>query len=1054
MYRTNLLSRPTELIKRYGRRIGLPVSMVALCIGAAPSVSLATSDYAGCAVIQQKDNVSGKIQDASGKPIASASISIKGTHKGTLSDAEGRFTLELPTADATLLVAYTGYESQEVNLQGRTVVTITLKESVTELEAVVMVGYGSQKKSDLTGSVVSISSEQIQQRPVANALEAMQGKAAGVDITSNERPGQTGSVLIRGERSLSASNSPLYVVDGIPLATGGIEALNPNDIESIDILKDASATAIYGSRGANGVILVTTKQGKAGRLTLNYAGSLTIDQLEDRSEMMNSAQYIEFRRAAFRRAGQYPDDPTQAADKVIFSGDLDAYAWANIEKGWQSGTWNGSLVPTTDWTGMVTRTGVMQNHSLSASGGTDKIKTYASIGYLSQEGTQKGQDYTRYNGKFSIDLKPVKWFRFGGSLSTTYSVQNYGFSSSSPSGPGSLYGAAQGMLPFAVPYDSTGARINLPGADINIINPIGEDKYNINERKLVRTIGLVYAEAELLPGLKYRANFGPEFYNWRDGRFMDSLSINRGGGEPGSTNFAGLDQSDKFSWTLDNLIYYDKTIKQHDFHLTLLQSSSYNRTETSSMSAEDLPWNSQRWYQLNSVSALKSFGTGLSKSTLQSYMARLNYSFDNKYLVTLSSRWDGASQLSAGHKWSYFPSAAVAWRIDQESFMKDVSWISSLKLRAGIGTTGNAAISPYQTIGGVQTLYYTWGSSVDAGYVSSDASLKNPAPMANLDLGWERTTQFNLGLDFDLLQGRVSGAIDAYKSQTNDLLLLMSIPSITGFTNTWANIGKTANQGIDISLNTINVQTRDFRWNSTLTFSANKSTIKELSNGKEDDISNNWFIGQRLGVYYDYQKTGIWQNTAEDKAEMEKFNANDADFKAGDIKVADLNGDYKIDPNNDRKILGHSSPDWIGGFQNTFTYRNWELNIFMFARWGFMVETGAESLQGRYAQRLVDYWTPDNPTNDYPSPDYGSAAGDQYKSSMNYQNGSFIKIRNISLGYHLPQKALDHLHISNLKIYAQMSNPGLIYSGVSWIDPDLGGSTYNRGFVIGANLTF
>ncbi|SEA20170.1 TonB-linked outer membrane protein, SusC/RagA family [Arachidicoccus rhizosphaerae] len=1053
MYNKSSLDQLLGLIKRHRKKFYVPLSLTVLCLGSAPAISLAAPKGGSISTFSRKEvTVTGTVVDESGKPVIGAIVTIKGVSKGVLTGSDGKFSIDVPDANTTLLISYIGYTSQEVPLSGKTNVTVTLKEAAGALEDVVMVGYGTQKKSDLTGAIVSVSAEELERRPVANALEAMQGKAAGVDITSNERPGQTGSVLIRGVRSLNASNSPLYVVDGIPLATGGLEALNPNDIESVDILKDASATAIYGSRGANGVILVKTKQGKAGRMTVSYNGSATFETLEDKATMMNAEQYIEFRRAAYRRADQYPEEATEANDKAIFG--QDAYAWANVEKGWASGSWDGSKVSTTDWTGMVTRTGITQNHSLSVSGGTEKMKTYASVGYLDQTGTQKGQDYTRYNGKFSIDLQPVKWFRFGGSLSTTYSVQNYGFSSSSASGASSLYFAAQGMLPFAVPFDSTGARINLPGGDINILNPIGEDKYNINERKLTRTIGLAYAELNILPGLKLRSNFGPEFYNWQNGRFMDSLSINRGGGEPGSTNFAELSQSNKLSWTLDNLLYYEKAIQKHNFQLTLLQSSSYNRTETSDMSAEDLPWNSQKWYQLNSVSKLSGYSTGLSKSTLKSYMARLNYSFDNKYLLTLSSRWDGASQLADNHKWSYFPSLAAAWKIDQEDFMRSVSWINALKLRAGLGTTGNAAIDAYGTKGGVQTLYYTWGSTVDAGYVSSDASLKDPASMPNENLGWERTTQFNVGLDFDILHNRISGSVDVYKSTTSDILMEMSIPSLTGYTTAWANIGKTANKGIDITLNTQNIKTRNFSWNTTLTLAGNRSRIVELSNGKEDDLSNLWFIGQRLSVYYDYKKVGIWQNTAADQEEMAKFNANGGTFEAGDIKVADLNGDYKIDANNDRTIVGHSSPNWTGGLQNIFTYKNWELTVFMVSRMGYTIATGAESLQGRYAQRLVDYWTESNPTNDYPSPDYSSAAGDPYKSSMNYQNGSFIKIRNISLGYRLPQSMLDKLHVSNLKFYAQLTNPGMIYSGVSWIDPDLGGSTYNRGVVIGANLNF
>lgn len=993
------------------------------------------------------------VQNMNGQPLLGASIRVKGTQRGISTDANGSAVLKAVDPNATLLISYTGYTDIEIAINKRTELNVKLTAVVSALDDIVVVGYGTRKKSDVTGAVASIGAEEIRKRPVANALQAMQGKIAGVDITSNERPGELGNILIRGVRSLSATNTPLYVVDGIPLTASGIESLNPNDIESIDILKDASATAIYGSRGANGVVLITTKQGKSGKLSMNYIGTTTIEKMYDRTEMMNSSQYIDFRRAAYRRAGNYPTTPTVADDQRIF-GQTDPYSWKNIAKGWASGTWNGNLVPTTDWTGMVLKTGVTTDHLLSVSGGTDKIKTYASFGFLSQGGTQAGQDYKRYSGKFTSELKPLKWFKMGGSINATYGIQNYGYATTNATGPGNIYFAAQGMLPYAVPYDSTGKRINEPGGDVNILNPIDEDKYCINLRKVLRTMGTIYAEAEIIKGLRYRIDFGPDFYNRYNGRWMDANSVNRGGGEPGSTNYAQLNQTSTFAWTLDNLLYYDKTFGKHTIGVTLLQTASDTRQETSSMTATNLPWNSQKWYQLNSVSALDNFSSGLTETQLSSYMGRINYGFNNKYLLTVSARWDGASQLADGHKWDFFPSAALAWRIDQENFIKNTNWINLLKLRLGYGSTGNSAISAYQTKGGVQTLYYTWGSTVQAGYVSSDASLATPAPMANLGLGWEHTSQWNLGLDFGVLKGRITGAIDIYASKTTDLLLLMNIPSVTGYTTTYANVGATNNKGIDVTLNTINIKTRDFTWTSGLNFSASKDKIVSLNNGIQKDYTNLWFVGQRNGIYYDYVKTGIWQNTATDIAEMAKFAANGNTFKAGDIKIADLNGDYKIDANNDRAIRGHSNPDWVCGFNNTFNYKNWELSVSMYARWGFTIATGAESLQGRFAQRVLNYWTPDNPTNDYPSPNYNSAAGDTYKSSMNYQDASFIKIRNISLGYTFTDKVIGKLRMSNCKVYAQITNPGLLYSKVSWIDPDLGGSTFNRGIVLGVNIGF
>lgn len=1011
---------------------------------------LAQSDSASV-----KKTITGKITDADGKPVEGATIEVKGTSTMVVAKPGGVFTLNNIASDAVLAITAVGFETQEILVGSQTAVSISLKTKLNALEDVVVVGYGTRKKSDVTGAVASIGAEDIKKRPVANVLQAMQGKIAGVDITSNERPGEIGSVLIRGSRSLSATNSPLYVVDGIPLppSSGGMESLNPNDIESVDVLKDASATAIYGSRGANGVILITTKQGKKGKMTLSYIGTMTVENQHDRMQMMNSPEYIEFRRAAYRRAGNYPETPTQADDERIFGGDY--YALQNIRKGWVNGTWNGNLVPTTDWTSAVQQTGITQDHTLSVSGGSDKMKTYASFGYMKQDGTIKGQDFKRYTGKYTTEVKPTKWFTMGGSVTGTYSIQNYGFQAPGSTGANNIYFAAKGMLPYAVPFDSTGKRINLPGGDINILNPILENQYSINERKVFRALGNFYGEIEFMKGLKYRMNFGPDYYNNRNGQWQDAQAVNRGAGEKGSTNQAILNNTTRFSWTLDNLVYYDKTFAGlHNLGVTLLQNATSNRTETSSMTASNLPWVSQKWYQLGSVSALDKFSTGLVEQELTSYMARVNYGFDNKYLFTASARWDGASQLAEGHKWDFFPSLALGWRMDQEDFIRNLKWINQLKLRVGYGVTGNAAVDPYQTKGGVQALYYTFGKTVASGFVSSDASLQTPIPMANLGLGWERTQQYNLGIDFDIYRGRLSGSIDVYTSKTKDLLLLMNIPTLTGYSTTYANVGATSNKGIDITLNSVNLKLKDFTWSTNLSVSATKNKIVSLNNGIQKDYVNTWFVGERSGIYYDYVKTGIWQNTQEDQAELAKFKAKTPGLttKAGDIKVADLNHDYIIDANNDRKVVGHSAPNWTAGMNNNFSYKNFDLSIFIFSRLGYTILTGQEFLQGRFAQRQLNYWTPNNPTNDYPSPNYNSASGDTYKSSMNYQDGSFVKIRNISLGYTLPKSMYSKLTMSSCRVYAQMTNPGLIYSKVGWVDPDLGGATFNRGFVVGVNV--
>ncbi|MET1054131.1 MAG: TonB-dependent receptor [Pedobacter sp.] len=1017
--------------------------------------------------------VTGTVTDENKLPLPGVSVRVKGTAAGTQTDVNGKFVITVPSDDANaiLVFSYLGYESLEQPLGGKTTITVQLKDNVKTLNEAVVVGYNVVKKSDVTGSVVSVTEEDIRSRPVSNALEAMQGKAAGVDITSSQRPGTMGAITIRGQRSVNASNNPLYVVDGVPLAAGGIDAINPNDIQSIDILKDASATAIYGSRGANGVIIVTTKRGKNGSMQLSYVGTVTAEQIDNRTEMMNSEQYIDFRRDAYRRinylnaaqgkttaagTGYSSLGPNQVDDQRIFGGD--SFALANVNKGWVNGVWNGSLVPTTNWTDMVQRTAYTQNHTLSASGGTEKVKAYGSFGYLKQDGTQLGQDFERYTGNLSVDVNPTKWFAMGGSVNITSSIQNYGFTSSSATGPTSLYAAAQGQLPYAIPFNpETGERINLPGGDVGILNPIGEDKNTTTQNRTIRTLGSIYAEATLLPGLKIRSNFGPDFLNTSNGQFASANAINRGGGQPGSTNFASLSQGNNFAYTWDNLLYYNKTIKKHDFGLTLLQSTSATRNVTLATSAVNVPYDKQLWYQLNSVSLPNSFSSNLTQSQLQSYMARVNYTYDSKYLLTASARWDGASQLAPGHKWDFFPSVALAWRMDQEDFLKSSSWINQMKLRFGVGTTGNSSVDLYSSEGRLQALYYTFGSAATAGYVSSDASLSTPIPLPNPDLGWEHTTQYNLGVDFAIFKSRINGVIDIYSSKTTDLLFLRSIPSVLGYTSTYDNVGSTANKGIDLTLNSTNITSKDFSWSTNFSFTANREKVSSLANGKVDDINNLLFIGQRISIYYNYEKIGIWQDTPQDQAEMAKYTAANngiRTFYPGTIKVADLNGDYKIDANNDRKIVGHRAPDWSGGLNNTFSYKKFELSVFLYARWGFTVPTGAEILQGRYAQRVLDYWTPTNPTNAYPAPNYASATGDTYVSSMGYQDGSYIAIRNISLGYFLSDRINKKLGVSRIKVYAQAANPALLYSKIGWINPDLGTSYYNRGLTAGINVGF
>ena len=1013
---------------------------------------------------QNNFKITGKVSDEAGKPAQGVSIRVKNTSTATASAADGSFTINAPSGNSILVFTSVGFADQEIDIANRATINVTLSNVSAALTDVVVIGYATVRKKDVTGSVASINQKDIRSRPVDNALQAMQGKVAGVDIGSNERPGTLGSITIRGVRSLTASNSPLFVVDGIPLITGSIDNINPQDIESIDVLKDASATAIYGSRGANGVVIITTKQAKAGKVTLSLNSSATLDELVDNTKMFNAADFITFRRWAYYYAGlntttgisTYPrgDQPDINRDKVYFSATADPYAWANIAQAWASGTWDPSKVQTTDWRGMVTQQSITTDNILSVSGGTDKIKAYGSFGYLKNRGTIKGQSFERYTARINLDIAATKWFSLGSNINISYGKQQYGQSNTGISTVGTpqggLYESARGIYPYAVPFDSAGNRISFPGGDNAVKTIVDEWKYNIDERVTLRAFGSLYAQVNfgsispVLKGLKYRMNFGPDLSYYRDGVYIDKNSVANGG----SSNYASLNKTSTYSYTLDNLLYYDRTFGDHTFGLTLLQSATRYSRDTSIITGLGIPISSQLWNSLSSgtVTGQLSTGTGIIKQQLLSYMARLNYSFKDKYLLTVSAREDGSSVLAEGHKYSWFPSAAFAWRISKEGFI-NVSWINELKLRIGAGVTGNSAIAPYATQGPVTSLFYPFYTS------SSPGSIPNTV-LANQELGWEKTTQYNAGVDFNVLKSRISGSVDVYTSKTTDLLLQRSIPTVSGFTTTFANIGETSNNGVDITISTVNITHRDLIWTTTLNAAWQKEHIVKLSNGKQDDISNSWFIGQPIGVIYGYKALGLWQ--PKDASEMQAFNANGNAFSAGNVRVEDVNGDHKIDANNDRQIIGWTRPRWVVGMTNEVSYKQWALSIFLYGRLHYLYNYGGETEPARYVTRDVNYYTENNTNAEFQKPIFnaGGAALDVYYASLGYLNASFIKIRNISLAYAVSGKLLEKSGMSGLRIYFQVTNPGMLYSQIKFRDMDVVGPTWNRGYTFGINASF
>ena len=1011
--------------------------------------------------------VSGTVVDAAGEAVIGASVMVKGTSTGTITDFDGKFTLQNVSEKASLVISYVGYRNQTIAVAGKSQLNVTLEEDRQLLDEVVVVGYGVQRKSDVTGALTRVGEKELNTKPVSNAFEALQGKAAGVDITTSERPGTVGSIAIRGQRSISAGQGPLYVVDGVPLQAGGIETLNPKDIESIDILKDASSTAIYGSRGANGVVLVTTKRGQEGKMQLSYSGAFTFEKIVDKSPAMNASDYITWRRWAYYNSApdKYTpgDQPTQEQDKAFFSGDETALN--NVMKGWSGGSWDGSKVTDTDWTEFVKQTGVTQEHNVSVRGGSKNLAGYVSFGYLNNKGTQKGQSYERYNLNASADVQGTPWFKAGGSVNASYGVQKYGYSrtgQSSSSGPTDIYGAAKAMLRYTLPYDENGEIITMPGGSTTNTYTIIEEWNKSNDnRETFRALGSFYAQIDFgkiwepLQGLQWKTQFGPDFRYYRIGNFLDSSSATRAG----SKNYARRNDERHFAWTLDNMLLYNRTFGAHNVGVTLLQSASKSNTESSSMSEVGVTipsflWNNMGAIDITDSQYQASMGTGLSEYALSSYMARINYSFKDRYLLTASARWDGSSVLAEGNKWDFFPSMALGWRMEQEEFMKNVSWIDQLKLRLGVGVTGNAAVSPYGTLGVISSYWMPFSTGNSQIFVTNEPYYTSGSnAMPNKNLGWEKTTQWNFGIDFSFLRGRIGGTIDLYMSKTKDLLLAMSVPSLSGYPSMMANVGQTKNKGLEVTLNVIPVLTRDFIWNSNLNFALQKDEIVELSNGKEDDINNAWFIGESIAVHYGYEANGLWQES--DAAEMAKFNENGAKFTVGSVRPVDQNGDYKIDA-DDRVILGNKNPRLTAGWTNTFTWKGLELNIELMGRFGYMISTGGEGQLGMYQQREIDYWTPSNTGAEWQKPVYSQAGGDAYAGLLGFKDASFIKIRNLSLGYNFDKQLLSKLGIglSNAKIYIQGKNLGMLYSSVDFMDLDTGATFFNRGFTVGLQVDF
>ncbi|MGV3602489.1 MAG: TonB-dependent receptor [Dyadobacter fermentans] len=958
--------------------------------------------------------ISGVLTDEKNAVLPGVSVVLKGTNRGTTSDGEGKFSLIVPDDPSAILTfSFVGYQSQDVVLGAQTAFNVSLKPDIGALEEVVVIGYGAVRKRDLTGSVVQLKSEQLKEVPSNNVLDAVQGKIAGADITrSSGQAGAGVNITIRGNRSIGGNNSPLIIVDGVQY--GDLADINSNDIESMEVLKDASSIAIYGSRGANGVILITTKKGRSGRPDISFNSYAGVSQVTMYPRAMNITEFRDFKREAWRAAGVWN---SPADDPAIFTNVAEYDAL-------QKGTW-------TDYQKELIHPGFQQNYQLGFRGGSEKLKSYVSVDYFNEKGVLKMDEMKRYTARLNVDYTLTDWMKIGLQSQLTY------YNQSVRRDP---LNQANKISPLGSLYDENG-NFNFIMLDGQTANPLSDEQPGVFNNNILttRTLTNGYVEITPLKGLTFRSTLGANLSSSRNGAYSSPKSIDR---SLTGKSLATYNVSNGRTINWENVLTYQKVFEQHSFTFTGIGSSLATVSDNASASGVNQLIPSQLFYSLGSATEEIKINSAYSKNNLVSFAARVNYGFKERYLLTLTARKDGSSKLAPGNKWTFFPSAAFAWRIIDEGFMKNVKKLSDLKLRVSYGIAGNDPSGPYATQTTLTRIAFGFDEVAYPAYTFS----RN---VGNAALGWELSATQNLGLDFGLFDGRINGSIDYYDTRTSDLLLDRGLPPTTGVTTVKQNIGKTRNRGIEVVLGTTNVRTRDFTWNTNLTFTKNKEEITELVT-EGNDIGNGWFIGSPISVFYDYEKLGIWQTS-----EAEQAKAMSPTQLPGEIRVKDQNGDGKIDAVNDRVILGTPRPKWSGGLDNTIKFKGFDLNFMIYARIGSMINSDRYA---RFDQQGVgnstaglDYWTPENPTNDYPRPNKN--AGLKYLSTLGYRDASYARIRNVTLAYNLPVDKFNWKIIRGLRIYATAKNLAT-FTKLDY-DPERGGSEnfpMTKLFVFGLNV--
>lgn len=966
--------------------------------------------------------VNGNVSDANtGEALSGVVVQLKGQNIYTTTGASGEYTIAVPS-DGVLEFNLLGYFVLDIPVGGTALHNVSLKTDSEALDEIVVIGYGTMRKRDLTGSISSVKSDDLTRRPTSNVIEALQGQVAGLDITRSTGDASSGiSMTLRGNRSINGSNTPLFIIDGME---GSYSELNPQDIASIEVLKDASSTAIYGSAGANGVIIITTKTPEKGKFSINLDAYHGVNKIVSFPSVNTGDDYINFRRLAMQNAGEYTDDANLFPNYIQTA--IDKGQWVN-------------------WAEELAQTGHTDNYNLSTSYSNDRIDSYFSLGYYKLEGITKNDGMERYSARAKVDFKVNDYVNYGLNLYGMYGNTDKRYSR--------VWNRVLCVVPLGVPYDEEGNVNPYPLEGDGTMSPIAdlqENQYANN----VKTLSLspqAYIEITPFKGLSFKSVIGGYLSNAKTGKYTGSRSYQ---GLESATVQATANNVLTYNYKWQNILAYDNTFADsHHITATAVAEWTRDRQESSTAIANGFDSDSYQYFNLAAGTSTPTIMSSYVGTQMMSFVGRVNYSYKGKYIATLSTRYDGASVLGSGHKWAMFPAGAVAWRVSDEPWMKGVEQINNLKVRASYGVTGNAGADAYATQNVVKSGIFGF-QDVSTNYSGFSSTIANP------DLEWEKSYTWDIGMELGLFKDRINLEFDWYRTITKDLLYEASLPLAQGGNSgnnltIWSNVGETLNRGIELTLNTKNIMNRDFQWSSTLTFAKNHEEVLKTTQETPLEFNDYYLIvGKPIQTYYDYKYLGIWGTDEADEAA--KYGAI-----PGQVKLEDLNGDYKYNQ-EDYQAIGYNSPKWTGSFTNTFNWKNIDLSINIIARWGWSMHYG---VTGWYRQdgispspSICDYWTEANQSARYPAPN--ASTSDSYADYANWFDASYIKVKNIQLGYTFPTQWLDKVGIDKARVYCTASDP-LIWTKTSYLkgyDPEKGGDDDNtplsKQFVFGINITF